>query len=320
MEFSDRDLVGSRNFVFLSALLLPGLLVVGCVSLTKPLAVQKCAANSTCSDDPNSPLRDDAKDDTVDNPSPDLPFNEETPIVKPDAGPDVSPPLPDVPPDTADTGPGNKDTKIADVLIPADAADASPPPADVPVDKVPSPESGPESQGAEPPSGPEVGSDMAPDAGRDFGPDAGRDVGPDLGLDVIPDVGPDVAPDQAQDVAPDLPRDSGPGTADTQPAGNCSIFFGAGSSQGHPPGATSTDSFCVATCDDIQGWNCSNIGNRTVSVNGAVVTCGAAITKKNGYYVFRVSSGTPDYSSIYWFAPYSIYASSCPAPDGGVFP
>jgi hypothetical protein len=127
MEFSDRDLVGSRNFVFLSALLLPGLLVVGCVSLTKPLAVQKCAANSTCSDDPNSPLRDDAKDDTVDNPSPDLPFNEETPIVKPDAGPDVSPPLPDVPPDTADTGPGNKDTKIADVLIPADAADASPP-------------------------------------------------------------------------------------------------------------------------------------------------------------------------------------------------
>jgi hypothetical protein len=146
------------------------------------------------------------------------------------------------------------------------------------------------------------------------------DVAPDVGRDVAPDVAPDQAPDVAPDVAPDLPRDSGPDTADTQPADNCSIFYGAGPSQGHPPQATSTGGFCVATCDDIQGWSCSNFGNRTVSVNGAAVTCGAAITKKNGYYVFRVSPGTPDYSSIFWFAPNSIYASSCPAPDGGVFP
>jgi hypothetical protein len=315
MKSSGRDLVENHNFGLPLALLLAGLLFVGCVSLTKPLQVQQCAANSTCSDDPNSVPHpgDDAKKDAVDNPSPDLPFVEETPIVKPDAGPDGSPSEPDVPPDTADTAPVNNDD--ADTGRPADAADASRPPADVPVDKVTGPESGPDRLGPEPPSGPEVGPDGASDAGRDIGPDAGSDVGPDG----APDAGRDVVPDAAPDVAPDLPRDSGSDTADAQPAGNCTITYGSGS-QGHPPGATSTGGFCVATCDDIQGWSCSNFGNRTISVNGAVVTCGAAITKKSGYYVFRVSAGTPDYSSIFWWAPYSIYASSCPAPDGGVFP
>src|ERR1017187_7637912 len=106
MNFSDRALVESRAFGLLSVLLLPGLLVVGCVNLTKPLTVQRCSPN--CSDNPNQV--EDAKKDTVDNPSPDLPFVEETPIVKPDAGSDVSPSVPDGPSDTSDTAPVNKDS------------------------------------------------------------------------------------------------------------------------------------------------------------------------------------------------------------------
>jgi hypothetical protein len=231
------------------------------------------------------------------------------PIIKPDAGPDVPPAVADGPPDTADTATVNKDTTSGDVDRPVDTADASPPPADVPAEKATGPEPGPEPRGgepgAEPSSGPEPGPEPKPE------PSSGSEPGPE----------PKPEPSSGPEPGPEPPRDSG--TPDTAPPSNCNIFYGATpatGTQGHPPGATSTGGFCVATCDDIQGWDCSNIGNRTVSVNGAAVTCGAVIAKKNGYYVFRVSPGTPDYSSIFWFAPNNNYASSCPAPDGGVFP
>ena len=78
--------------------------------------------------------------------------------------------------------------------------------------------------------------------------------------------------------------------------------------------------FCVATCDDIAGWGCSNDQGRTYTVNGAVVACGATIAKKNGYYVFQVSAGTNASASIYWWTGSNPWAASCPAPAGGVFP
>ena len=81
----------------------------------------------------------------------------------------------------------------------------------------------------------------------------------------------------------------------------------------------STAAFCVATCDDIAGWGCSNDTGRTYVVNGSSVACGAAISKKNGYYVFQVSAGSNSSAVIYWWVNGS-WASSCPAPDGGVFP
>ena len=104
---------------------------------------------------------------------------------------------------------------------------------------------------------------------------------------------------------------------------NCSIFYGTAGT-GHPPASGTTGAFCIATCDDIAGWGCSNFAGRTVTVNGTVIACAdgtqeGAVTKKNGYNVFQVSGGTGTSISatVFWWG---TYASSCPAPDGGIFP
>jgi hypothetical protein len=306
MKSSDRALVRRSSFGLLSALLLPGLLVVGCVSLTKPLNVQKCSSTSKCSDDPNQifPSGDDAKKDTVDNPSPDVRFGEETPIVKPDAGPDVAPPVPDSAPDKGDSAPTNKDT-AADVLNSADAGDTSPPPADVPAEKTTGAEPGPEPQGTEPGAEPSSRPEPGPEPGAE--PSSRPEPGPEPGAELGREPGPEPPPDGS----------SGPETA---PPSNCNIFYGATPSTGatgHPPATNSTAAYCVATCDDIAGWGCSNDTGRTYTVNGTSVACGVAITKKNGYYVFQVSAGTNASAVIYWWG---TDATSCPAPDGGVFP
>jgi len=72
MKFLGPALTGRITFGFLSALILPGLLVAGCVSLTKPESVTRnCPTGSapSCSDDPNQHLPpDDAKKDTVAKP------------------------------------------------------------------------------------------------------------------------------------------------------------------------------------------------------------------------------------------------------------
>jgi hypothetical protein len=274
-------------------LLLPGLIVAGCVSLTKPESVTRnCPTSSDphCSDDQSKqlpPAGDDAKKDTVDNPSPDVPSGPETPIIKPDAGPDVPAPVPDSSPDKADSGIGNKDT--TDVRNPTEFDDVSPPPADVPIDTTTGAESGPEPPAAEP--GPE--------------PQNGPEPGPE--------------PQNGPEPGPEPPRDGG---TDTTPASNCTIFFGSApstSSAGHPPATNSTAAFCVATCDDIAGWGCSNDTGRTYTVNGTTVACGATISKKNGYYVFQVSAGSNASAVVYWWVS-GAWATSCPAPDGGVFP
>jgi hypothetical protein len=101
---------------------------------------------------------------------------------------------------------------------------------------------------------------------------------------------------------------------------NCTIFFGTEMTggAGHPPPPGNNNAFCIATCDTIDGWGCSNFGGRTVSVNGAAATsvCGGALTKVNGYNVFKVSAGSSGDATIYWWG---TYATSCPAPDGGLF-
>ena len=67
------------------------------------------------------------------------------------------------------------------------------------------------------------------------------------------------------------------------------------------------------------GWGCSNFDSgRKVTVNGTAVNCGDALTKKDGYYVFRVTAGSNTSiksAGIYWWA--STWATSCAAPAGG---
>jgi len=299
MMLSYRVLVERSRFGLLSALLLPGLLVVGCVSLTKPSEVERCSATSTCTDDPNqiSPAgdaaKDSAKDDTVDNPGPDLALGQDKPILNPDGGSDVPSTVPDGSVDNGGSAPDSKDAAAGDVRDASSVFDTVTPPVDGAIDNAPSAEPGPELPGAEPSSGPEPG--------------------PEPGLEPQPELGPEPPPEP--------PRDGG--GPETTPVSNCSIFYGSSpstGSSGHPPTTNSTAAFCVATCDDIAGWGCSNDTGRTYTVNGTTVACGAAITKKNGYYVFQVSAGSNTTAAIYWWVTGSSWASSCPAPDGGVFP
>jgi hypothetical protein len=106
---------------------------------------------------------------------------------------------------------------------------------------------------------------------------------------------------------------------------DCTIFYGASgpsSGWGHPPAPNSTKGFCVATCDEIDGWGCSNFDGRTVTVNGSPATCGVTkLVKKDGYFVFRVSPGSNISAGVYWwvFNPTiaSNWATSCPARPGG---
>ena len=302
MKLPDRLLVDSRAFGCLSALLLPGLFALGCVSLSKPANVSKnCPTSSaiTCTGDPNRivPSGNDARDGTADNPSRDLPYGPETPVVKPDAGPEVSLSEPDTSPDQADSATVNNDTTGGDARDLSDGTDTAPPPSDLPADKVSGAEPGPEPRGAEPGAEPSSGPEPGPEPGRESGPESGPEPGPEP------------------------PRDAGLDTP--PPVSNCNIFYGSApssGSSGHPPGPKSNAAYCVATCDDIAGWGCSNDAGRTYTVNGATVACGAAITKKNGYYVFQVSAGTNSSAVIYWWASGNVWASSCPAPDGGLFP
>ena len=177
---------------------------------------------------------------------------------------------------------------------------------------------------AGPGPGPEIGPEPRPEPGPEAGPESGPEPAPEPGPEAGPEPGPEPGPEAGPEPVPEPGPEPGPDAAlDTPPLVDCTIFFGASpstGSAGHPPQATSEAAFCVVTCDDIAGWGCSNLGNRSVMVNGSQLDCGVAVSKQNGYYVFRVSAGTPTYTSLYWWVDNNAWASSCPSPDGGVFP
>jgi hypothetical protein len=79
-----------------------------------------------------------------------------------------------------------------------------------------------------------------------------------------------------------------------------------------------TKAFCFRTCDEIQGWGCSNFDGRTVKVNGKDIKCGEAIPAKLGpFYYFDVSAGGLEYASIYWWGTmYGIPAGGFKKWDG----
>ena len=311
MKLSDHVVLAWRSSLgFSSAFLLSGLFVVGCVSLTKPLEVQKCSSSSAgCSDDPNQiiPSGDDAKDsaknDTVDNPSPDLALGVDKPIGNSDGGSDVPSTVADGPVDKSDSATDSKDTAAKDVRDFSDVFDAVTPPDDGPSDKAPGAEPGPEPPGAEPGAEPSSGPEPGPEPGLEPGPEPGREPG----LEPGPEPGPEPAPEPGPDAG------TGPCSAATL------VTMGAGKTQGSFA-LNTTGAICVYTCDTVQGWNCSNFAGRTEVVNGTSVTCPDSVNQpgvaqKNGYVVFQISAGSKSFASFSWWG--SPGASTCAAPAGG---
>jgi len=264
------------------------------VNLNKPEGViLNCSGGSaTCSDSPGpdpgpetgpEPGPDAAKLNPDANPSPDLPYGDEPVVVQRDDGPLANPDGPDsaIVPDV----PGADGDAAAVKDGPIDADSRGEP--DIGKDTVPPPT--------------EVGPDLPPD--RVNGPEPGPEPGPDGGGEIHAEAG------------PEPPLDGGVG--DSRSGTVCSIVSGSTPSAGtagHPPAANTTSPFCVATCDDIAGWGCSNFDGRQVTVNGVVAACGATLTKVNGYYVFQVSAGTNISAVIYWWGSFN---STCVAPPGG---
>ena len=78
------------------------------------------------------------------------------------------------------------------------------------------------------------------------------------------------------------------------------------------PGAKNGDSGSFATADAVcyfvegmfNAWNCSNLGGRTVTVNGTPTMCGGALPMPvdGGYYFeFSASPAGTNYTSFYWY-------------------
>lgn len=90
------------------------------------------------------------------------------------------------------------------------------------------------------------------------------------------------------------------------------------------PSFNTTGSYCLATCDTIDGWSVSNFDGRTlllvdgqsvaVPANGAAGTLPLPTPKYLGTYtVFQVNGGDLSYARLYWWGT----AHACEAPDGG---
>ena len=321
MKFLGRVLICINTPGPFLTLLLPGVLIVGCVNLTKPDTVKKyCSTGSeiTCTDNyvPDANVGPDsgpdAQDDAGQNQKSDLPpADEPVATTKNDVAQDNMV-VPDGPSDRIDDSVDKDTSADKKDVTGSDAVEAPSLHDGPPADKAPGAEPGPEppgaEPGAEPSSGPEPGLEPGPEPGLEPGPEPGPEPGREPGLEPGAEPGPEPGPEP--------PPDGGPANPDTAPS-NCTIYSGAGT---HGPGTTAA--FCIATCDDVAGWNCSNLGDRTVSVNGgaAVTNCEAgepAVTKKNGYNVFRVSSGTSSTTVITFWGTTN---ATCPSPDGGVFP
>ena len=255
-----------------------GFWLVGCVGLDKPQSVADCLSSPAGCSDNSTDARSDVRGANLDQ-RPDLRSADEPALPgKDDASSGAQP---DVPADEADARVG-KDVP-GDQGYGTDGLEAF----DLPL--------------ADVPSLAEAGSDLARDQGLADGPSPGIDG--------------ESAPESGPEPGPEPPRDGGSG--ETSTGRTCSIVSGATPATGiagHPDSTNSKDPFCVVTCDDIQGWGCSNFDGRVATVNGTAVTCGGAITKKNGYYVFDISAGASNFAIIYWWGTYN---ATCPLPDGG---
>jgi hypothetical protein len=78
----------------------------------------------------------------------------------------------------------------------------------------------------------------------------------------------------------------------------------AGAMQGNSGSFETTDAVCYFVEGSFNNWACSNLGGRSVTVNGTSVTCGGALpAQADGGYYFEFSASTDgtDYTSFYWY-------------------
>jgi hypothetical protein len=64
-----------------------------------------------------------------------------------------------------------------------------------------------------------------------------------------------------------------------------------------------TNAVCIRVTEQVDGWGCSNMTGRTVSVNGTSVTCGQMplpARQQNAYY-FSFSAGMYTYAALYYW-------------------
>ncbi len=62
-----------------------------------------------------------------------------------------------------------------------------------------------------------------------------------------------------------------------------------------------TGAVCYTVSGTINGWGCSNMQGRTVTVNGTAVTCGRLPLPGTSPYTFSFSAGTYPWASFYWW-------------------
>ena len=77
-----------------------------------------------------------------------------------------------------------------------------------------------------------------------------------------------------------------------------------GATQGNSGSFETTDAVCYFVEGTFNTWACSNIGGRTVTVNGTLVTCGGPLpAPADGGYYFQFSPSTDgtNYTSFYWY-------------------
>jgi hypothetical protein len=78
----------------------------------------------------------------------------------------------------------------------------------------------------------------------------------------------------------------------------------AGATQGNSGSFDTTDAVCYFVEGTFNNWACSNIGGRTVTVNGMPAMCGGPLPAKadGGYYFeFSASTNATNYTSFYWY-------------------
>jgi endo-1,4-beta-xylanase len=78
--------------------------------------------------------------------------------------------------------------------------------------------------------------------------------------------------------------------------GTCRAVSGGQSGNFNTTGAV-----CFTVSTNINGWGCSNIDGRSVTVNGTAVTCGQLPLPGSAPYTFSFTAGSYPWASFYWW-------------------
>jgi hypothetical protein len=64
-----------------------------------------------------------------------------------------------------------------------------------------------------------------------------------------------------------------------------------------------TGAVCIRVTEQVDGWGCSNMDGRSVSVNGTSVMCGQMPlpARQNNAYLFSFTSGMYAYAALYYW-------------------